>query len=148
MARHFLTEACLPKQFWYWAATEAVRRLNLLPVTTNPNDPRNTDFWTTPHEAFYAEKPDYRILFPFGCYGSFRRERDGNHARSSLDSQGLLGIAVGRSEFTNGLVFYNPELDSFCTSADYKLDRSRMLGTVFPSIVYDGVGHFCTLIAH
>lgn len=34
------------------------------------------------------------------------------------DSQCLLGIALGRSEYTNGMIFYNPELDSFYNSAD------------------------------
>ena len=35
------------------------------------------------------------------------------------------------------MVFYNPVLDSFCTSADYLLDKGRNIGDVFPSIRYD-----------
>ena len=138
MGCHFLTKARLTKKFWQGAANEAVRRLNLLPVATNANNPRNPNFWATPFKAFYAEKPDYCVLFPFGCYSSFHCKRDENHSRSSLNSQGLLGIDVDCSKYTNDLIFYNPELDSFCTSADYNLDCSRMLGSVFPSIVYNG----------
>ena len=93
---------------------------------------------TTPHFEFYGTKPDYRTLFPFGAIGSFRRVRDGNRDRTQFESQGMLGIALGRSEYTNGMVFYNPVLDSFCTSADYLLDKGRNIGDVFPSIRYDG----------
>ena len=50
----------------------------------------------------------------------------------------MLGIALGRSEYTNGMVFYNPVLDSFSTSADYLLDKGRNIGDVFPSLRYDG----------
>ena len=89
---------------------------------------------TTPHFKFYGTKPDYCTLFPFGAIGSFRRVRDGNRDRTQFESQGMLGIALGRSEYTDGIVFYNPVLDSFGTSADYLLDKGRNIGDVFPSI--------------
>lgn len=81
---------------------------------------------------------DYRVLFPFGCLGNFRRTKDSKVHRGKFDCQGLLGIALGRSEFTNGMVFYNPTLDSFSVSVDFILDRSRTLSDVFPSVIYDG----------
>ena len=93
---------------------------------------------TTPHFEFYGTKPDYRTLFPFGAVGSFRQVRDGNRDRTQFESQGMLGIALGRSEYTHGMVFYNPVLDRFSTSADYLLDKGRNIGDVFPSIQYDG----------
>ena len=89
---------------------------------------------TTPHFEFFGTKPDYRILFPFGCIGAFRRARDGNHTRNNFESQCMLGIALGRSEYTNGMVFYNPIMDSFCTSADYLIDKNRLVGKNFPSL--------------
>ena len=49
----------------------------------------------------------------------------------------MLGIALGRSEYTNGMVFYNYVLDSFRTLADHLLDQGRNIGDVFPSIRYD-----------
>ena len=138
MARSFLADAKLPKKFWFWAIREANARMNLLPVTTKAEGDQRPEFMTTPFEAFYGEKPDHRILFPFGSIGAFRRVTDGVHKRTSFESQCLLGIALGRSEYTNGMIFYNPELDSFCTSADYILDKQRLVGEVFPSIRYDG----------
>ena len=50
----------------------------------------------------------------------------------------MLGIALGRSEYTNGTVFYNPLMDNFCTSADYLVDKNCHVGEVFPSLKYDG----------
>ena len=138
MARSYLKTANLPKRFWYWSVREAARRLNLLPISTNPSDPTSLDHMTTPFEAFYGTKPDYRVLFPFGSVGSFRRPRDGSRDRTTFESQGLLGIALGRSEFTNGMIFYNPTLDSFCTSADYRLDPHASIAENFPSVLYDG----------
>ena len=38
MARAFLTDARLPTRFWYWAIREAVNRLNMLPISSNPDD--------------------------------------------------------------------------------------------------------------
>eukprot|EP00531_Pseudo-nitzschia_arenysensis_P008906 CAMPEP_0116127296 /NCGR_PEP_ID=MMETSP0329-20121206/6769_1 /TAXON_ID=697910 /ORGANISM="Pseudo-nitzschia arenysensis, Strain B593" /LENGTH=2217 /DNA_ID=CAMNT_0003621395 /DNA_START=65 /DNA_END=6718 /DNA_ORIENTATION=- len=138
MARSLLTDARLPTKFWYWAIREAATRINILPISSNPKDITDRDYLTTPHEAFYGTKPDYRILFPFGCLGSFRRVRDGTKNRSKFASQGLVGIALGRSEFTNGIIFYNPTLDSFSTSADFYLDRKRVIGEMFPDLQYDG----------
>ena len=138
MARTYLTSAKLPKRFWFWAVREASRRLNLLPVSSSATNPHDPSHMITPFEAFYGTKPDYRVLFPFGSIGSFRRPRDGCKKRNTFDSQGMLGIALGRSEFTNGMIFYNPTLDSFCTSADYRLDPHQSVIQHFPNIVYDG----------
>ena len=134
MARAFLADAQLPKRFWYWAIRKAARCVNVLPVSSNPDDPTNPASMTTPHFEFYGTKPDYRTLFPFGAIGSFRRVQDGNCNRTQFDSQGMLGIALGCSEYTNRMVFYNPVLDSFSTSADYLLDKNRNVGDMFPSI--------------
>ena len=138
MARALLAEASLPTKFWYWAIREATIRLNILPITTNPKRRDDVQFMTTPFEAYHGQQPDYRILYPFGRLGSFRRTRDGTRHRQTFDSQGMMGIALGRSEYTNGMIFYNPTLDSFSTSADYVLDSTRSLSEVFPSIRYDG----------
>ena len=89
---------------------------------------------TTPHFEFFGTKLDYRILFSFGCIGAFCPARDGNHNRTNFESQCMLGIALGKSEYTNGMNFYNPIMDSFCTSADYLIDKNQHVGEVFPSL--------------
>ena len=43
----------------------------------------------------------------------------------------MLGIALGRSKDTNGMIFYNPILDSMSVSADFLLDKNLHIGEVF-----------------
>ena len=105
MARSFLTNAKLSKKFRYWAIREANIRSNLLPISQNPTDIDDTKYWSTPHFEFYGEKPDYRLLFSFGAIGAFRRYRDNSRDRTKYDSQCMLRIALGRNEFTNGMIF-------------------------------------------
>ena len=135
MARAFLAEAKLPRQFWFWALREAFHRMNLLPVRLPSS---SSSSWSTPLHLFYDRPPDYRVLFPFGSLGYFHRPTDGARSRQTFESRSFVGIAVGRSDFCNGLIFYNPDLRSFSVSSDYVLDPDRSLADAFPALVYDG----------
>ena len=104
--------------------------MNILPITQQQDGIDNPALMSTPYFEFFGVKPDYRILFPLGCIGSFCRAQDGSHKRTNFESQRLIGIALGRSEFTNGMIFYNSTLDGFCTSADYLIDKNRHVGEV------------------
>ena len=133
MAQSFLTEAQLPKKFWHWAVREANLRHDTLPVTHDHNNPDDPTHWSAPHEEFHRTDPDCRIPFEFSAVGAFQQVRDGNQDQTKLDSQSMLGIALGRSEFTNGMTFCNPEMDSFCVLADCILDAKRQIGDAFPN---------------
>jgi hypothetical protein len=50
-------------------------------------------------------------------------------------------IALGWSDVSNALVFYNWTLQKFGTSADYLLDANKSIGLAFPSLHYDGGIH-------
>ena len=108
------------------------------PAITQKEGFTDPAFMTTLPFKFFGTKPDYCILFPFGCIGAFRRARDGNYDHTNFESQCMLGIALGRSEYTNSMVFYNPIMNSFYTSADYFIDKNCHVGEVFPSLCYDG----------
>ena len=79
-------------------------------------------------------KPDYWNLYPFGAVGAFWRIRDGNHKQTKFKSQCLFGIVLGRNKYTNGMIFYNPILDSFSVSAVLLIDKNRQIGEVFDNI--------------
>ena len=51
--------------------------------------------------------------------------------KHKFDSQTIKTIAVGKSNYTNGLTFYNPATNDIIESTDYRLDSSRPAGTVF-----------------
>jgi hypothetical protein len=94
---------------------------------------------TTPFELFFGVKPDYRVLFPFGTVGYYRKPLEASSKkRSKFKSRTAAGVAIGQSDFTNGMVFWDPDTSKFSTSADYKLDASRTLTSPFPNLKYDG----------
>jgi hypothetical protein len=94
---------------------------------------------TTAHELFYGVPPDMRILFPFGSIGYYHRPSDGGRGkRKTFESKAFTGIALGRSDNINGMLFWNPTLHRFCVFADYKLDGERAIAAAFPDIRYDG----------
>jgi hypothetical protein len=49
-----------------------------------------------------------------------------------------VGIALGRSNHTNGMIFWDPITQRMNVSADYRLDHDSAIGAHFPSVVYDG----------
>jgi hypothetical protein len=140
MARGLLAEAQLPKRYWFWAIREVVLPMNLLPVQVP--QPDGTKACSTPHKLFYGTKPDYRVMFHWGSYGYYHRPQDGGRGqRTKFESKGFTGIALGRSDVSNALVFYNPTLQKFSTSADYLLNANKSIGSAFPSLHYDGGLH-------
>jgi hypothetical protein len=99
-----------------------------------PSDPQ----LTTPFELYYGVRPDYRTLFRWGCLGYYRRVRDSSGARTNFDLQSSVGIALGRSNHTNGMIFWDPVTQRMNVSADYRLDSDAAIGTHFPNVIYDG----------
>jgi hypothetical protein len=49
-----------------------------------------------------------------------------------------VGIVLGRSNHTNGMLFWDPVTQRMNVSADYKLDPDAAIGTQFPTVQYDG----------
>ena len=45
--------------------------MNILPITQQQDGIDNPALMSTPYFEFFGIKPDYRILFPFGCIGFF-----------------------------------------------------------------------------
>jgi len=126
MARCMPTEAQPPKSCWCWAVREATQRLNLTPAEGPDGN------LTTPFELFWERKPDGRVLFSFGCVGCCRRDSP------AFEAESLPGVALGRSDCTNGLVFCNPLNRTFSVSSDCTLDPGKAVKSQFPRAIYDG----------
>jgi hypothetical protein len=143
MARSLLAETQLHKVFWFWSIRESIQCMDLIPVeaptpeVTAAGDPIKV--LTTAHELFYSIKPDLRIFFPFGAVVYYHHPSDGGGGeRKKFESKAFTGIALGCSDNTNGMMFWNSTLSRFCVSADYKLDSDRVIAGAFPDINYDG----------
>jgi hypothetical protein len=115
------------------------------PTTSKPRRSRSQSAaakarkWSTPMELFYGVKPDYCVLFRFGLVGYFRRTTESSgKAKSKFSSKSHIRIALGHSDYTNGMMFWDPTTSCFSVSAGYWLDPDRGLGDPFPGIHYDG----------
>jgi hypothetical protein len=72
---------------------------------------------STPLEVSYGIRPDYRILYKFGSAGYFRRTIESTGAKKSkFSDQSHTGIALGRSNYTNGMMFWDPATSHFSVS--------------------------------
>ena len=133
-ARGWLTSNLLPSEFWFYAIKRAAEVSNYLPIKAN-------NVITTPFELAYDRKPDMRSLFPLFSIGYFRKVRDGDVQRDKYDSHSLRGIAIGKSNDSDGLVFYHPTTKTFHDTSDYKLDPTLASGPAF-GLKYNGGIHF------
>lgn len=132
MARSYLTDMQMPRAFWFPAIQHAARMMNCIPGKIN-------DALTTPFELLHHSPPDSRLWFPLFSVGYFHHTRDGSVARSGFQAQTLEGIAIGRSDTSNAMLFYNPTTKQYYEPDTYKLDPSRLPSTVWPlTIKYDG----------
>ena len=132
MARSYLTEKQMPRAFWLSAIQHAARMMNCIPGKVR-------DELTTPFELIHHSPPDSRLWFPLFSVGYFHHNRDGSVARSGFQAQTLEGIAIGRSDTSNAMIFYNPRTRQYYELDTYKLDPLRLPSTVWPQYIqYDG----------
>jgi hypothetical protein len=140
MARAFITDMQMLKNFWYWALCQSIQVMNYMPCTVSGVS-------TTPHQLVYGVKPDLRILFCLFSTGYFRKLKDNTlHYSGISTSTSMQGIAIGRCRKTDGMLFYSPHSKEIFTSSDYKLDEGRHTPTAF-NLPYDK-GIFIGLYNH
>jgi deoxyuridine 5'-triphosphate nucleotidohydrolase len=126
MARNFLTENLLPRQFWFHALKYAVHVSNYLPVKLTNGQV------STPHELAHGTSPDYRKLIPIFSVGHTKVNSStatGNNAL--VNSQTVPTILIGLDDQSDGCLFYNPTTKQIISSSDYRLDHSRPSGPIF-----------------
>ncbi|KAL7549847.1 hypothetical protein ACHAWF_013106, partial [Thalassiosira exigua] len=132
MARAYVTEKQVGREFWFFAIAHGASMINQVPGRLGRK-------LTTPFELVHGCKPDTKTWFELFSVGYFNHPQDGDQARSNVEDQSLDGIAVGRDEKSNTIVFYNPITKSYYRPQAFRLDESRLPATTFPtSIRYDG----------
>jgi hypothetical protein len=126
MARNFLTENLLPRQFWFHALKYAVHVSNYLPVKmTNGHI-------STPHELAHGTSPDYRKLIPIFSVAYTKVDTSmATQTNGLVTSQTVPTILIGFDDQSDGCLFYNPATKNIISSSDYRLDHSRPSGPMF-----------------
>lgn len=113
---------------------EAIIWMNLLSITQQQDGTDNPSLMSTVHYKLYSVKPDYCIIFLFSEISAFNCVWNCKRDHTPFEWQYILGNSLGCSEFTNSMFFYNPNLDSFCTSENYLIENNCNIGEPFTSI--------------
>ena len=104
MARAYITDKQVGREFWYYAISHAALMINQVPGRLGRK-------LTTPFELVHGAKPDSKTWFELFSIGYWKQKTDNKDSRSNTEDQALDGIAVGRDELTNTIIFYNPLID-------------------------------------
>ena len=134
MARRYMTDKQMPRNFWYWAIRHSNRISNLFPLKCN-------DVITTSFKLVYGVKPDYRQLFRLFSTAYLSHTKDNTHTCTTTDPHSLQGIAVGYSDRANGMEIYNPNSKQLYTTTVYRLDEQNETRNHF-NLHYDGAMFF------
>ena len=132
MARAYITEKQVGRSFWYYAIRHSAIMLNQVPGRLGKK-------LITPFEMVHGVRPDPRTWFQLFSVGYFNHTTDNGQSRSKSQAQTQDGIAVGRDENSNTILFYNPITKSYYSPPGFKLDESALPVTNYPkSIKFDG----------
>ena len=91
MARAYITEKQVSREFWFFAIRHAAIMINQIPGRLGRR-------LTTPFELVYGVKPDSSTWFELFSIGYFDHKIDAAASKSNTEVQTLAGIAVGRDE--------------------------------------------------
>jgi hypothetical protein len=139
MARAYMTEKQMGREYWFFAIRHAVHMTNQVPGRLGRK-------LTSPFELVHGVKPDSSTWFELFSVGYFSHESEGGESYSKMQSQSLVGIAVGRDDKSNTITFYNPLTRSYYRPPVFHLDEGRLPISCFPqSIKFEG-GLTCGLI--
>eukprot|EP00956_Cyclotella_meneghiniana_P026201 scaffold56081_cov49-Cyclotella_meneghiniana.AAC.1 len=139
MARAYITEKQVGREYWYFAIKHSSLMINQVPGRLGRK-------LTSPFELVHGVKPDSSTWFELFSVGYFPHGSDDGESKSKSQANTLDGIAVGRDEQTNTVLFYNPISKQYYRPAIFKLDEGRLPITCFPkSIRFDG-GLTCGLV--
>jgi hypothetical protein len=125
MASALLIERGMPKRLWIFTLFHAVQVCSYLPIMVDGSI-------TTSLKLVHHCQPNYQaILYPIFSHGYFRRVQDDSRDRLQFEPQSQPGVAIGRSELVNGLMFWNPTTIIISVSADYRLNPLDHLPSPF-----------------
>ena len=128
MASAYITEKQVGREYWYFGIVHAANMINQVPG-------RLSCKLTTPFETVHNQKPDSKTWFKLFSIGYFDHTTNKAEKRSKTEDQTLYGIALGRDDKSNTIIFYNPLTRSYYRSPAFQLDEGRLPVTNFPKSI-------------
>ena len=137
MARSFIIEKQVGREFWFFAIKHAAHMLNQVAGRLGRK-------LTSPFELVYGEKPDAMTWFELFSVGYFPVERKSGKSASVSQAQTMDdGIAVGRDDQSNTVLFYNPITKKYYSPPIFKLDQSHLPVMLYPHHIRFDEGFVC-----
>jgi hypothetical protein len=138
MARAYMTEKQMPRNFWFYTITHAARMMNAIPGKFK--DPLALSFMLV--HGVSHNVCTWTPLFSL-CY--FHHEKDGDDTRSEHMAHTMDGMIFGCSPTSNPLMVYNPCNRQYYKPVIYPIDLYWLPGLVYPTLRYDS-SLFCSLL--
>ena len=106
MARAYITEKQVGREFWFYTISHAA-------LMTNKDPGRLSRKLTSPFELVHGSRPVSKTWFKLFTIGYWEQDKDNSESQSKTEDQSLDGIAAGRDDKTNTILFYNPLTNSY-----------------------------------
>ena len=101
LSRDILADIKMPKSYWFLALQHTITIQHYLPVLVNGSI-------TLLFKLVHGVNPDYCTLFRLFSTGYFEHTEDGTKVRGISEAQILAGIAIGRYQHSDVILFYHP----------------------------------------
>eukprot|EP00804_Cyclotella_cryptica_P030485 CCRYP_008549-RA/>CCRYP_008549-RA protein AED:0.36 eAED:0.17 QI:0/0/0/0.8/1/1/5/0/922 len=139
MALAYLTEKQMTREFWFYAVKHATRMMNHIPGRMGRR-------LVCPFELVHGTKPDSTNWFELFSVGFFKTDSSSDGKHSKTQSMSLAGIAVGRDDTSNTILFYNPVTWSYYRPQAFTLDESRLPLAQWPGLIMPDGSLACGLL--
>jgi hypothetical protein len=94
MARAYLTDKQMPRNFWYYAIKHSAQMMNMIPGKYRGK-------LASPFMLAHSVHPDQRTWIPLFSLCYFHHKKDSESSRSKNQAHTLDGIILGRSPTSN-----------------------------------------------
>eukprot|EP00804_Cyclotella_cryptica_P022103 CCRYP_011581-RA/>CCRYP_011581-RA protein AED:0.10 eAED:0.05 QI:0/0/0/1/0/0/6/0/1337 len=141
MARSYLSEKQMGREFWFYAVKHSARMINQLPGRLGRK-------LISPFELVHGIKPDATTWFELFSVGFFKHSSSSDGLNSKMQSMSMAGIAVGRDDTSNTILFYNPLTRSYYQPQAFTLDESRLPSMHWPHVIRPDGALTCGLLRH
>ena len=101
---------------------------------------------TISFELVHNSKHDYKTWYELFSIGYLNHDTDNAESGSKLQANTLYGIAVGRDDRPNSIIFYNPRTSSYYHSLYFRLNESGLPIATFPNSLRFDSGLNCDLL--
>jgi hypothetical protein len=141
MARSYLTEKQMGREFWFYAVKHATCMINQIPSRLGRK-------LVSPFELVHGVKPDSTTWFELFSIGFFKVDSSADGKHSKTQPMSLAGIAVGRDDSSNTMLFYNPLTKSYYRPQAFSLAESRLPLAHWPTCLCPDGSMTCGLLCH